>query len=79
MVDLAAYLQTLPASEAESRDHEATHITVYNGAEERMPKTFRKLKNSLKDKGRQVEFAVDPDAEADFVITVGAGTKALKP
>jgi ABC-type branched-subunit amino acid transport system substrate-binding protein len=64
---------------AEAGDFKGTVIRVYNGANEEMPQTFKRLKNVLNDKRRTVEFIDNPDAQADFTIVVGAKTKALKP
>ncbi len=64
---------------AESSDFSGTVIRVYNGADEAMPQTFKKLKGTLKDKKRSVEFIDDENAQADFIIVVGSKTQALKP
>ena len=64
---------------AESTDFGNTVIRVYNGAEEDMPQTFKRLKSLLKDKKRSVEFIDNPDAQADFTVVVGGKTAALKP
>ena len=64
---------------AESSDFAGTVIRVYNGADEAMPETFKKIKSSLKDKKRTVEFIDNPSAQADFTVVVGSKTEALKP
>ena len=64
---------------AESNDYTGTVIRVYNGADEAMPETFKKIKNGLNDKKRTVEFIDDPNAQADFIVLVGSKTEALKP
>jgi LCP family protein required for cell wall assembly len=64
---------------AESSDFAGTVIRVYNGADEALPETFKKIKSTLKDKQRTVEFIDNPDAQADFTVVVGSKTQALKP
>ena len=44
-----------------------------------MPETFKRIKSSLKDKKRTVEFIDNPSAQADFTVVVGSKTEALKP
>jgi hypothetical protein len=64
---------------AESNDFPSTVIRVYNGADEAMPETFKKIRSTLKDEGRTVERIDNPDAQAHFTVVVGDETKALKP
>jgi ABC-type branched-subunit amino acid transport system substrate-binding protein len=64
---------------AEASDFNGTVIRVYNGADEEMPQTFKRLKGALKDKKRSVEFIDNPNAQADFTVVVGSKTQALKP
>ncbi len=64
---------------ADSNDYGGTVITAYNDAKTEMPITFARLKRSFNDKKREVIFVDDPQTEADFTITVGAKTAALKP
>lgn len=63
---------------AEATDFAGTVIRVYNGADEDMPETFKRLKNVLKDKQRSVEFIDNANAQADFTVIVGSKTEALK-
>ena len=64
---------------AESNDFAGTVVRVYNGADEAMPETFKRIKGALKDKQRTVEFIEDENAQADFIVVVGSKTEALKP
>jgi LCP family protein required for cell wall assembly len=64
---------------ADSNDYTSTLITVYGGAADAMPKTFQRLKRVLKDEGREIVYADDPEQPADFVVTVGEKTEQLKP
>ena len=64
---------------ADDSTYTNTVITVYNGANETMSETFTKLKRTFDDKARVVEFVEDPGTTADFVVTVGTKTEALKP
>ena len=64
---------------AETTDFRGTVIRVYNGADEKMPQTFARLKRTLKDKGRTLERVDDAATTADFVVIVGSRTKSLKP
>ena len=64
---------------AENSQYNGTVIRVNNGANEEIPETFTKLKRTLKDKKRTVEFIDDPNAQADFIVVVGSKTEALKP
>jgi LCP family protein required for cell wall assembly len=64
---------------AETTDFRGTVIRVYNGADEKMPQTFARLKRTLKDKGRTLERIEDAATTADFVVIVGSKTKSLKP
>ncbi len=64
---------------AETTDFSGTVIRVYNGADEKMPQTFARLKRTLKDKGRTLERVEDAATTADFVVIVGSKTKSLKP
>lgn len=64
---------------ARNSNYSGTVITVYNGADEAMPETFTKIKRTLNDKGRAVEFVDDLSAQADFIVVVGSKTEALKP
>ena len=59
--------------------HLGIRVPVYNGADEAMPETFTRLKRTLKDKKRSVEYVDDEATTADFVVIVGGKTKALKP
>jgi len=54
-------------------------VRVYNGADEAMPETFKRIKGALKDKKRTVEFIEDENAQADFIVVVGSKTETLKP
>jgi LCP family protein required for cell wall assembly len=64
---------------ADSNDYAGSVITVYNGAADSMPQTFRRLKGAFKDAGREVAYVDDPEATADFIITVGRKTEQRKP
>jgi LCP family protein required for cell wall assembly len=64
---------------AETTDFGGTVIRVYNGADEKMPQTFARLKRTFKDKGRTLERIDDAATTADFVVIVGSKTKSLKP
>ncbi len=64
---------------ADNTRYTGTVIRAYNGAEEAMPETFTRLKRTLNDKKRAVEFVDDEATTADFVVIVGDKTKALKP
>ena len=65
-----------PVNDGKADDTKYTHtvIRAYNGAEEAMPETFKKLKNVLNDKKRTVEFMQDDATTADFVVIVGSKT-----
>jgi ABC-type branched-subunit amino acid transport system substrate-binding protein len=63
---------------ADGSDYSGTVIRAYNGAEEAMPQTLSRLKRSLNDKQRTIEFVEDSATTADFVVIVGGKTKALK-
>ena len=65
-----------PVNDGKADDTKYTHtvIRAYNGAEEAMPETFKKLKNVLNDKKRTVEFMEDDATTADFVVIVGSKT-----
>ena len=87
-INIAAYLAAagmdavvppIEDGKADSKDYGSTLITVYNGAEEIMPETFRRLKRVFKDEGAEIVFADDPDQGADIVITVGKDTEQRKP
>jgi hypothetical protein len=64
---------------ADSTRYRGTVIRAYNGAENEMPETFTRLKRTLNDKQRQVEFIEDEQTTADFVVIVGSKTASLKP
>jgi dienelactone hydrolase len=64
---------------ADNTKYTGTVIRAYNGAEELMPETFTKLKRTLNDKKRTVEFVEDEATTADFLVIVGSKTEALKP
>jgi LCP family protein required for cell wall assembly len=64
---------------ADSTRYRGTVIRAYNGAEDEMPETFTRLKRTLNDKQRQVEFIEDDQTTADFVVIVGSKTASLKP
>lgn len=74
-----AVVPPLDGGRADSSDVDNTIITFYNGAQEAMPETTKRIKRALKDKGRELRYVDDPDAPADIVVTVGGKTKALKP
>jgi hypothetical protein len=64
---------------ADSNDHVNSVITVYNGAADSMPQTLRRVKGAFKDEGREIVYVDDPEAAADFVVTVGKDTQQRKP
>lgn len=64
---------------AEASSFSGTVIRAYNGAEEAMPETFKRIRSTLNDDARSIERIDDPEAQADFIVVVGKGTKALKP
>ena len=74
-----AVVPPIADGKADSKDYTSTLITVYNGAEEIMPETVKRLKRVFKDEGAEVVFAEDPDQGADIVVTVGEETEQLKP
>lgn len=61
---------------ADNNEYANAVITFYNGAEDRMPETAKKIKRTIKDKGFEVVSVDDPDAEADVVVIVGDKTGA---
>jgi LCP family protein required for cell wall assembly len=63
---------------ADNSAYTATVIRAYNGAEEAMPETLTRLKRSLNDKQRSIEFVTDGATTADFVVIVGGKTPALR-
>jgi len=76
---LNAVVPPVNDGKAETKDFTSTLITVYNGAAEGMPRTVKKVKGTFKDKGVEIVYVDDPEQEADIVVTVGRGTKQLKP
>ena len=74
-----AIVPPVNSGKAENSKYTGTVIRAYNGANEEMPETFKKLKNVLNDKKRSVELIDDPNAQADFIVIVGSKTEALKP
>jgi hypothetical protein len=74
-----AVVPPIADGKADSKDYTSTLITVYNGAEEIMPETVKRLKRVFKDEGAEVVFAEEPDQGADIVVTVGEETEQLKP
>ncbi len=73
-----AIVPPVNGGKAENSQFNGTVIRVYNGANEEMPETFKRLKNILNDKRRKVEFVDDPNAQADFIVIVGDKTDTLK-
>jgi hypothetical protein len=76
---MAAVVPPVNDGKADSKDYEGSVLTAYNGAADSMPQTFRRLKGSFKDDGREIVYVDDPEAAADFVITVGKDTEQRKP
>jgi hypothetical protein len=76
---LAAVVPPVNDGKADSAAYQNTVITAYNGAQDTMSATFAKLKRTFKDKGREVLLVDDAETTADFVVTVGTKTEALKP
>jgi LCP family protein required for cell wall assembly len=76
---MAAVVPPVNDGKADSKDYEGSVITAYNGAADSMPQTFRRLKGVFKDDGREIVYVDDPEAAADFVITVGKDTDQRKP
>ncbi len=76
---MSAVVPPVADGKADSKDYKGTLITAYNGAEESMPETLKKLKRAFKDKGQEVVNVDDPEQEADFVVVVGEKTDGLKP
>jgi hypothetical protein len=70
-----AIVPPVNGGKADNSDYRNAVITFYNGAEERMPETAKRLKRAIKDKQREIVSVEDPEAEADIVITVGSSTK----
>jgi len=78
---LAAYLdyQGFDVSAPNQRPAQranTTQITVYNGAEERLPQTIAALEDIF---GVKVRTATDPAVRVDIVVTVGRTTPDLTP
>jgi hypothetical protein len=67
---MAVVVPPVNDGKADSKDYEGSVITAYNGAADSMPQTFRRLKGVFKDDGREIVNVDDPEATADFVITV---------
>jgi LCP family protein required for cell wall assembly len=74
-IGMVASVPPVNEGRADSLDYGPTVITVYNGADEAMPETLRRLKRSFKEKNVEVVAADDPEQDADFVVTVGSKTK----
>ncbi len=80
--NLAAYLDyegfaaSVPRSAATDTVSAGTVITVYNGAEERLPKTIARLEELFKV---TVRTAVDEKMRADIVVVQGTKTPELEP
>jgi LCP family protein required for cell wall assembly len=55
---------------------QGTRIVVYNGAEARLTETIAALEEVF---GVKVQFAVDPTAQADVIVTTGRQTPDLTP
>jgi LCP family protein required for cell wall assembly len=76
---MAAVVPPVNDGKAETNDFTGTVITVYNGAADTMPQTFKRLKGAFKDDDREIVYLDDPEASAEFVITVGDQTEQRKP
>jgi LCP family protein required for cell wall assembly len=74
-VGMEAQVPPVNEGRADSSDYRATVITVYNGADEAMPESFKRLKRTFKEKGVEVIRTDDPEQTADFVVTIGSRTK----
>ena len=74
-IGMVATVPPVNEGRADSLDFGPTVITVYNGADEAMPETLKRLKRSFKEKNVEVVTADDPEQDADFVVTVGSKTK----
>ncbi|MFI5254333.1 MAG: LCP family protein [Candidatus Limnocylindrales bacterium] len=78
--DYLAYLgmessiPTANGGRADSLDHVATEITVYNGAEAQLPETIRVLEATF---GGTVATLTDPAVSADIVLITGSTTPKL--
>jgi polyisoprenyl-teichoic acid--peptidoglycan teichoic acid transferase len=75
---MAAIVPPVDGGKADANDYTNTVITFYNGAEEDMPATAKRLKQTFGDKEREIVSVDDPDAEADVVVVVGTKTAAPK-
>jgi ABC-type branched-subunit amino acid transport system substrate-binding protein len=76
---MEAIVPPVDGGRADNTKYTGTVIRVYNGADESKPETFTRLKRTLKDKKRSIEFVDDSATTADFVVIVGDKTEALKP
>jgi LCP family protein required for cell wall assembly len=83
--DVADYLQYLGfeatvgltnGGRADSLDHVQTSITVYNGAESRLPKTIQVLESTF---GVKASTAADPNIKTDVVVITGSKTPNRTP
>ncbi len=75
---MAAIVPPVHGGKADANDYTNTVITFYNGAEEDMPATAKRLKQTFGDKEREIASVDDPEAEADVVVVVGTKTAAPK-
>jgi LCP family protein required for cell wall assembly len=76
---MAAVVPPINDGKADTKDQQGTLITVYNGAADRVPETFKRIKRAFKDGGAEVVSVDDPEQAADIVVTVGDKTEQLRP
>jgi hypothetical protein len=65
---------TANGGRADRQTYAQTLVTVYNGAEARLPETVRVLEQTL---GVTVALKVDPAVKADVIVITGAATPIL--
>jgi hypothetical protein len=71
-----ARVPTANNGRADKLTYQQTVVTVYNGAESRLPETVKVLEQTF---GVNVVLANDPSVKVDVVVITGARTPALQP